>query len=90
MVATSARWLSRPLHPLHAILLAFPFPLFLGTLLSDIAYWRTFQIQWSNFSQWLNAAGLLVGAFAVLWALINVFRLHRAGNKRSRPGCLRR
>jgi hypothetical protein len=27
----------RPLHPLHAILLAFPLPLFLGALLSDYA-----------------------------------------------------
>ena len=35
---------SAPLHPLHAILLAFSFPLFLGALISDLAYWGTFQI----------------------------------------------
>jgi uncharacterized membrane protein len=64
----------RPLHPLHAILLAFPLPLFLGALASDLAYRASFHIQWANFSSWLIAGGLLVGAFAVLWALINLFR----------------
>jgi uncharacterized membrane protein len=72
----------RPLHPLHAILLAFPFPLFLGSLLSDLAYWATSEIQWINFSQWLNAGGLVVGAFAVLWALVNLFRGGAAGRRR--------
>lgn len=64
----------RPLHPLHAILLAFPFPLFLGALLSDLAYRASFQVQWANFASWLIAGGLLVGAFALLWALVDLFR----------------
>jgi uncharacterized membrane protein len=59
---------------LHAILLAFPFPLFLGALLSDYAYWSSFQMQWANFSSWLIAGGLFVGGFALLWALIGLFR----------------
>ncbi|WP_374300989.1 DUF2231 domain-containing protein [Paracoccus sp. (in: a-proteobacteria)] len=67
----------RPLHPLHAILLSFPFPLFLGALASDIAYWRTFEIQWSNFAQWLNAGGLAVGAPLLLWALVSTLRSRR-------------
>jgi len=68
----------RSLHPLHAILLAFAFPLFLGALLSDLAYARTFHVQWSNFASWLIAGGLLFSAFAVLWSLIDLAR--------SRPG----
>jgi uncharacterized membrane protein len=59
----------RPLHPLHAILLAFPLPLFLGALLSDVAYYRSYHIQWINFSAWLIAGALLVGAAVLLWAL---------------------
>ena len=65
---------SRPLHPLHAIFLAFPLPLFLGALLSDLAYGSSYHVQWINFAAWLIAGGLLVGAFALLWALIGAFR----------------
>jgi uncharacterized membrane protein len=64
-------------------LLAFPFPLFLGALLSDLAYWATFQVQWANFSSWLTAGGLVVGVFALLWALVNLFRSGMRG--RGRP-----
>jgi uncharacterized membrane protein len=64
----------RPLHPLHAILLAFPLPLFAGALMSDFAYRATFYIQWANFSSWLIAGGLVGSGFAMLWALVNVFR----------------
>ena len=74
MVALSHSGALRPLPPLHAILLAFPLPLFLGALLSDFAYRASFHIQWANFSSWLIAGGLLVGGFALLWALINLFR----------------
>lgn len=37
-------------NPLHATLLAGTVPLFLGALLSDIAYYRSYHIQWSNFA----------------------------------------
>ena len=83
MVAISSPGPLRPLHPLHAILLAFPFPLFLGALLSDLAYRSSFHVQWANVSSWLIAGGLLVGAFAVLWALINLFR--RGTTRKGRP-----
>ena len=61
-------------HPLQAILLGFPLPLFVGTLLSDLAYWRTAQIQWANFAQWLNAAGLLAAGLAMLALLVALIR----------------
>jgi uncharacterized membrane protein len=68
----------RPIHPLHAIFLAFPLPLFLGGLLSDLAYWSSYHVQWINFSAWLIAGGLLVGAFALIWALIEMLRSRTA------------
>jgi uncharacterized membrane protein len=71
-----------PIHPLHAIILAFPLPLFLGALLSDLAYRSTFHVQWINFAQWLIAGALLVGAFAVVWALVEV--LGRSAGRRGR------
>jgi len=82
VVAISAPGPLRPIYPLHAILLAFPFPLFLGALLSDLAYRATFQVQWANFSSWLIAGGLFVGAFALLWALVNLFRSVPGGRRR--------
>jgi len=71
----SLRLAARPLHPLQAILLSFPLPLFLGALLCDAAYTATFQIQWANFAAWLIAGALLIGGFALLWALVDVFRV---------------
>jgi uncharacterized membrane protein len=82
VVAISAPARLRPVHPLHAILLAFPFPLFLGALLSDLAYRSTFQVQWANFSSWLIAGGLLVAAFVVLWAAVGLFRRGTASKRR--------
>lgn len=46
----------------------------MGALLSDLAYRASFHIQWANFSSWLIAGGLVGGGFALLWALINLFR----------------
>ena len=83
MVAVPTTPYVRPLHPLHAVLLAFPFSLFLGALLSDLAYWNTFQIQWANFSSWLIAGGLVGGGFALLWALVDLIRFRRAGSPRA-------
>jgi uncharacterized membrane protein len=83
VVALSSLGALRPLHPLHAILLAFPLPLFLGALLSDLAYRSTFHIQWANFSSWLIAGGLLGSGFALLWALVNLFR--RRTDRKGRP-----
>jgi uncharacterized membrane protein len=64
----------RPIQPLHAIFLAFPLPLFLSALLSDLAYRSSYHVQWINFAAWLIAGGLLVGAFALLWALVELLR----------------
>lgn len=60
----------RPIHPLHAILLTFPLPLFLGALLGDLAYWSTYQVQWTNFASWLIAGATFTGGLVLLWALI--------------------
>ncbi|MGD9743043.1 MAG: DUF2231 domain-containing protein [Parvibaculaceae bacterium] len=69
----------RPLHPLHAVLLAGTVPLFLGVLISDIAYASSYEIQWKNFASWLIVGGLVFGGFALLWALVGLFRADRRG-----------
>jgi uncharacterized membrane protein len=64
----------RPLHPLHAALLAATVPLFLGVLLSDFAYSSSYEIQWKNFASWLLVGGLVFGGFTLLWAAIDLAR----------------
>lgn len=68
--------------PLHAILLGGTVALFLGALLNDIAYYNTYQIQWSNFASWLIAGGLLFCGLAGLFAIANLLR---ADPKTGRP-----
>ncbi len=70
--------------PLHAILLAGTVPLFLGALLSDIAYTQTYQIQWANFSAWLIAGALVFAGFAFLFALVNLLRAERKAGQPTR------
>lgn len=65
------------LHPLNAVLVAGSLALFLGALLSDTAYLRTFHIQWNNFSSWLLAGALFVGVFALIAAAVELFRNRR-------------
>lgn len=67
------------LHPLHAVLLAGTIPFFLATLLNDIAYASTYQIQWSNFASWLIVGGLIFAGLALLWAIVDLFRPDRRG-----------
>ena len=64
----------QPPGTLHTILLAGTVPLFLGALLSDIAYYQSYQIQWSNFASWLIAGAELFCGLALLFALINLVR----------------
>ena len=71
---------TRPfLHPLHAILLAFPIALFTGTVASDLTYLNSTEIQWTNFSAWLNAFGMVFAGLVLLWAAIATLRARKRG-----------
>ncbi len=61
------------------MLLAGTVPLFLGVLLSDIAYAWSYEIQWKNFASWLIVGGLVFGGFASPWALSRLFRSSHRG-----------
>lgn len=70
------------LRPAHALLMAAVLPLFVGTLLCDVAYARTYEIQWANFASWLLAGGLFIGGFALLWAVVELVRAQRREGRR--------
>lgn len=82
MATTAIRKPQWAIHPFHAVLLAGTVPLFLGGLLSDVAYASSHEIQWSNFAAWLIAGGMIFTSFALLWALVELLR---AGPRRGRP-----
>lgn len=80
MTTLPAYYATRP-GPLHALLLAGSVPLFLGALLSDVAYGQTYQIQWANFASWLIAGALVFCGFALLFALVNLVRAEHKGGR---------
>ncbi len=77
MTTSAVRVRPAPLHPLHALLLAGSLPLFIGGLLTDLAYYNSYHIQWSNFASWLIAGALVVSGLALLCALIGLCRSDR-------------
>jgi uncharacterized membrane protein len=58
-------------HPIHVMLVPFPIACFVGTLVTDIAYWRSANMMWANMSAWLLAVGLVIAVFAVIAGLID-------------------
>src|ERR1700749_712838 len=58
-------------HPIHAILVPIPIACFVGTLITDIAYAETANMQWANMSAWMLAVGLIIALFAVIAGLID-------------------
>lgn len=77
--------------PLHPLLVTIPIGCFVGTLLTDIVYWRTAEMMWANFSAWLVTVGVVVGILAAISGLIDFLLgrkireqptawLHMAGN----------
>jgi len=62
----------RPLHPVHGFFLAATVTLFLGALLSDLAYATSYQVQWTNFASWLITAGLVSGAVVLVFAVVGL------------------
>lgn len=73
-VTTIDRTYPGTLHPLHTLLLAGAVPLFLGALLSDLAYTSSYQIQWANFASWLIAGALIFTGLALLCAIVGWIR----------------
>jgi uncharacterized membrane protein len=70
----------RLIHPFHAVLLAGTVTLFLGALVSDVAYAVSYQLQWKNFASWLIVGGLVLGGVALIWSLLD---LRHAGLRRA-------
>jgi uncharacterized membrane protein len=53
-------------HLIHAVLGSFPLVCFTLALGTDVAYWRTSNLMWSEFSAWLLLAGIVLGGLAAV------------------------
>jgi uncharacterized membrane protein len=58
-------------HPIHPMLVPFPIVCFVGAFVTDIAYWRTAEMMWADFSAWLLLVGLILGMLAAIAGLID-------------------
>ena len=58
-------------HPIHPMLVPIPITCFIGALLADFAYWRTADIIWGDFADWLLTLGLIVSIFVVIAGVID-------------------
>jgi uncharacterized membrane protein len=67
-------------HPIHPMLVPFPIVCFVGTLITDIAYYATVNMIWADFSAWLVTIGLIMGLLAAIAGLADFLgnRLIRA------------
>jgi len=70
-------------HPLHPMLVPIPIACFVGTFLTDLAYWRTANLQWAVMSSWMLTVGLIVALFAVIAGLIDFLGDVRIRNLRA-------
>ena len=60
-------------HPIHVMLVPFPIVCFTLALLTDIAYWRTSNMMWTEFSAWLLLGGIAFGVLAAVFGAIDFF-----------------
>jgi len=62
------------------MLVPFPMVCFIGALVTDVVYWRTAEMMWSDISAWLLLVGLIFGVLAAIAGLIDFLsnRLIRA------------
>jgi uncharacterized membrane protein len=61
--------------PVYSTLVQFPAVCFVGTLLTDLAYWQTTNYIWETFSIWLLTIGCIVAGFAAVAGLITWFKI---------------
>lgn len=67
-----------PFRPFYGLLSQFPAVCFTLTLLTDIAFWRSSNLLWQDFSAWLLFAGLVFGGVALVVGIIEMLVRRRA------------
>lgn len=63
--------------PLQAWFVPIPVTCFIGTLVTDLVYWRTAEMMWADFSSWLVTIGAVACLFAVIAGLVDLASVGR-------------
>jgi uncharacterized membrane protein len=69
----------------YPLLLAFAVTCFVGTLATDLVYWRTANVMWVDFSDWLVTIGVAAGYLTLVVALVEVLLLRKGRLYRPTP-----
>lgn len=67
------------MHPLHAVIGAFPLAYFLAALISDYEYTTEGNIFWSGMASWMIFGGLVFAGISIVLGLIDWFVRRRSG-----------
>lgn len=70
-------------HPIHPMLIPFPVAFLPGALVTDLVYRSTGDAFWARASLWLLAAGVVTGALAAVFGLIDFLSIRRARSLRA-------
>jgi uncharacterized membrane protein len=65
-------------HPIHPMLIPFPIAFLVGAFAADLAFAATADPFWARGAVWLLAAGLVTGAAAAVFGLIDFLAIPRA------------
>jgi uncharacterized membrane protein len=61
-------------YPFFPVALAVPTVCFIATLLTDLAYWKTAEMMWADFSAWLVTTGVIFGFVALVVWVVDLLR----------------
>jgi len=64
----------RPGYAFFPVVVAVPIVCFIGTLLTDFAYWKSAEMMWADFSAWLVSTGVVFGFIALIVWIVDVLR----------------
>lgn len=74
MSETAPRSPARIGSPFFPVVLAVPIVCFVGTLFTDLAYWKSAEMMWADFSAWLVTTGVVFGFIALIVWVIDLLR----------------
>lgn len=64
-------------HRIYPVLVIFPVTLLVSTLATDLAFWASADHFWARVSEWLLAAGVIMGALAADLGMIEFSTISR-------------